>query len=203
MMGAGKGEKMTSAEVHQTIAEKTPPGPARPAGRHRRIWPVLLVALILAGAARSSAAGSVPLYNVTRVFDGDTIRVKGAGGAETVRLLGIDAPETSKGHGEPGQPYSRKSQRHLAGLVLNRLVTLEVYGRDRYGRSLAVVYRDGEDINRAMLQAGLAEVYRGRTPDAFDKAPYLAVEEQARRSQTGMWRQGDAYVSPIRWKHPR
>lgn len=148
------------------------------------------------------AAPSEP-YRVLRVYDGDTILVSGAGGRKVIRLLGIDAPETSKGKGEPGQPYSRVAQRHLADLILNRTVTLVAYGEDRYHRVLAVVYCESRDINHAMIEAGLAEVYRGRTPDGFAKAPYLATESEARESCTGMWRQGDAYVSPIRWKHPR
>ena len=194
---------MPPAKVLETAFVKPRSGLKNAAGFNGSLLIGVLVWLVLVAAVRSPAADSTPIYNVIRVFDGDTIRVKGADGQTTIRLLGIDAPETSKGNGAPGQPYSRKSQRHLAGLVLNRPVTLKVYGRDRYGRSLAVVYCKGQDVNRAMLQAGLAEVYRGRTPEAFDKAPYLAAEEQARRSQTGMWRQGDAYVSPIRWKHPR
>ena len=187
--------------VIKTIFER--PGPINAVGRYASILLGVLVGLLLVGDVRSLAADSLAVYTVIRVFDGDTIQVKGIDGKTTIRLLGIDAPETSKGKGKPGQPYSRKSQQHLAGLVMNRAVSLKVYGQDRYGRSLAVVYCNGQDVNRAMLQAGLAEVYRGRTPETFDKAPYLATEEQARRSQTGMWRQGDAYVSPIRWKHPR
>jgi micrococcal nuclease len=148
------------------------------------------------------AAPSEP-YRVLRVYDGDTILVSGAGGRKVIRLLGIDAPETSKGKGEPGQPYSRVAQRHLADLILNRTVTLVAYGEDRYHRVLAVVYCESRDINHAMIEAGLAEVYRGRTPDGFAKSPYLATETEARETRTGMWQQGDAYVSPIRWKHPR
>ena len=162
-----------------------------------------LLWLGLASPGGVSAADGADIYTVVRVYDGDTILVEGPGGRKQVRLLGIDAPETSKGKGEPGQPYSRKAQRHLAGLILNRPVTLSVHGADRYQRILAVVYCGGQDVNRAMLQAGLAEVYRGRTPEGFDKSPYLASEAEARKAETGMWRQGDDYVSPIRWKHPR
>jgi endonuclease YncB( thermonuclease family) len=142
-------------------------------------------------------------YRVLRVYDGDTILVSGAGGRNVIRLLGIDAPETSKGKGEPGQPYSRAAQRHLADLVLNRTITLAVYGEDRYHRVLAVVYCESRNINHAMIEAGLAEVYRGRTPEGFDKAPYIATQAEARKTRTGMWQQGDDYISPIRWKHPR
>ena len=189
--------------VMKSVFARPRPGLKNAAGRYGNILLSALVGLLLVGAIRTSAAHNDPVYTVSRVFDGDTVLVKGIDGKKTIRLLGIDAPETSKGKGEPGQPYSRKSQQHLAGLVLNHPVRLKVYGQDRYGRSLAVVYCNGQDVNLAMLQAGLAEVYRGRTPETFDKAPYLAAEEQARRSRTGMWRQGDAYVSPIRWKHPR
>jgi len=162
-----------------------------------------LLWLGLAGPGGVSAADEADIYTVVRVYDGDTILVEGPGGRMPVRLLGIDAPETSKGKGEPGQPYSRKAQRHLAGLILNRPITLSVHGADRYQRILAVVYCSGQDVNHAMLQAGLAEVYRGRTPEGFDKSPYLAAEAEARKAETGMWRQGGDYVSPIRWKHPR
>ena len=48
-------------------------------------------------------------FKVTRVTDGDTIKVTGNGSKVTVRLVGIDAPETSKGKNQPGQPFSRKS----------------------------------------------------------------------------------------------
>ena len=181
--------------------------PTRIRGR-RILWPVFLLVvcfLWLSGIDLGKVAGADALtpYTVLRVYDGDTILISGPDERKVIRLLGIDAPETAKGKGEPSQPYSQKARQHLAGLILNRTVTLAVYGADRYHRTLAVVYCDARDINQAMLQAGLAEVYRGRTPDGFDKAPYLQTEAEARQTNTGMWRQGADYVSPIRWKHPR
>lgn len=155
------------------------------------------------GPGGAVCADGRPYHTVVRVYDGDTILVSGPDGRRVIRLLGIDAPETSKGKGETGQPYSKKSRQYLAGLILNRKVILVTFGKDRYERTLAVVYHDGRDINRAMIRAGLAEVYRGRTSEGFDKAPYRKTETQARQSKTGMWRQGADYISPIRWKHPR
>lgn len=175
----------------------------RPFGMGVALLIGLLLWLGLGGPAWLPGAHGADVYTVVKVYDGDSLLVDGHGRKRQVRLLGIDAPETSKGKGQPGQPYSRKAQRYLAGLVLNRPVTLAVHGEDRYQRILAVVNCGGRDINRAMLEAGLAEVYRGRTPETFDKAPYLAVEAHARETRTGMWRQGADYVSPIRWKHPR
>ena len=193
------------------------PSAAEPGiGSHRqdRVWNsgravvlLLVVGFLWAGGAvgerPSQAAAQEQHYTVLKVYDGDTILVAGGGQRRLVRLLGIDAPETSKTKGKPGQPYSRKARRHLADLILKQSVTLETYGEDRYGRILAVVRRGGRDINNAMIDAGLAEVYRGRTPAGFDIAPYLSTQARARKSQAGMWRQGSAYVSPMRWKHPR
>lgn len=171
----------------------------------RPVFLLVVCVLLISGNGLGKAAGANALTRgtVVRVYDGDTILISGPGERNVIRLLGIDAPETSKGKGKPGQPYSQKARRHLAGLILDRAVTLVVYGEDRYHRTLAVVYCDDRDINHAMLQAGLAEVYRGRTPDGFDKTPYLKTEADARKTHTGMWRQGADYVSPIRWKHPR
>jgi endonuclease YncB( thermonuclease family) len=65
-------------------------------------------------------------HEVTRVHDGDTIRVKGDYGELTIRLVGIDAPEGSKKKREPGQPFSQKAKEYLADLVLNRSVDIGV-----------------------------------------------------------------------------
>ena len=151
--------------------------------RRRKQWPffLLVVCVLWTGGIaldKVTCADTLTHFTVLRVYDGDTILVSGSVERKVIRLLGID-------------------------LILNRDVTLVVYGEDRYHRTLAVVYCDARDINHAMIKAGLAEVYQGRTPDGFDKAPYLKTEAEARQTQTGMWRQGKNYVSPIRWKHPR
>ena len=63
-------------------------------------------------------------FKVVRVTDGDTIKLRSAGSKSdiTIRLVGIDAPETSKKKNDPGQQFSQKSTKHLAGLVLNKSV---------------------------------------------------------------------------------
>ena len=45
-----------------------------------------------------------------------------------IRLVGIDAPETAKGKRKPGQPYSQKAKKYLAGMVLNKVVDVKGYG---------------------------------------------------------------------------
>jgi micrococcal nuclease len=69
---------------------------------------------------------------VYRVFDGDTISIKGG---EKVRLLGIDTPEI-------GEPFSAEAKRFTRDLVQYQTVRLEfdVRERDTYDRLLAFVY---------------------------------------------------------------
>jgi len=139
-------------------------------------------------------------YQVSRVVDGDTIIVKKGATKLTIRLVGIDAPEISHKKNEPGQPFSQQSTKHLAGLVLNKVVDIKSHGPDRYGRTLGEVFLDGNNINLEMVKSGLAEVYRGTPAKGQNMEPYWKAEEVARRGGKGMWVQGVKYISPREWR---
>jgi endonuclease YncB( thermonuclease family) len=160
----------------------------------RLIVPVITIFFILPNLC---FAGQ---FKVTRVTDGDTINVVGNGKKEIIRLVGIDAPETSKKKRQPGQPFSQKSTKYLASLVLNKMVEIKSYGQDRYGRTLGVVHINGINVNLEMVKVGLAEVYRGRPAPGFDNNPYWEAEKEARQAIRGMWVQGDKYISPKEWR---
>ena len=100
---------------------------------------IIAIVSFLIAVSASSFAGQ---FKVTRVTDGDTVKVTGNDGKMTIRLVGIDAPETSKKKNEPGQPFSRKSTKYLTSLTLNKSVELKSYGTDRYGRTLGVKCQD-------------------------------------------------------------
>ena len=139
-------------------------------------------------------------YKVTRVIDGDTIRVISYGTKTTVRLVGIDAPEVAHSKNMPGQPFSEAAAKHLAGLVLNKTVEIKSYGPDRYGRMLAEVVVDDWNINIEMLKSGYAEVYREDSlVEILDTKAYWQAEEEARAAKRGMWSQGN-YMSPMKWR---
>jgi micrococcal nuclease len=137
---------------------------------------------------------------VVRVTDGDTIKARSDSKKIIVRLVGIDAPETSKKKNEPGQPYSRKATQYLAGLLLNKIITMIEYGIDQYGRILGVIFVNDTNANLEMLKAGLAEVYRGPPAKGLALDPYWKAEEEARKAKRGMWVLGDKYVSPREWR---
>jgi endonuclease YncB( thermonuclease family) len=139
-------------------------------------------------------------FKVTRIYDGDTIKAQGHDIEIKVRLVGIDAPETSRKKREPGQPYSQQSKKYLAGLILNKTVDIKGYGLDGYGRILGVLYLDGKNINLELVKEGLAEAYRGKPPHGFDPAPYRNAEREARAAKRGIWSLGNEYVSPKDWR---
>ncbi|MHC4292345.1 MAG: thermonuclease family protein [Planctomycetota bacterium] len=74
---------------------------------------VIAIVVLLLTISSSALAGQ---FKVTRVTDGDTVKITGNGEKITVRLVGIDAPETSKKKNQPGQPFSKKSSKYLVNL---------------------------------------------------------------------------------------
>jgi endonuclease YncB( thermonuclease family) len=160
------------------------------------LW-VFLVWLLLLVSTGICIAGE---YQVSRVVDGDTIIVKKGTTKLTIRLVGIDAPEVSHAKNQQGQPFSQQSTKHLAGLMLNKVVDIKSYGPDRYGRALGEVFLDGHNINLEMVKSGLAEVYRGTPAKGQNMEPYWKAEEDAKKAGKGMWVLGDKYVSPREWR---
>jgi len=139
-------------------------------------------------------------FVIIHVYDGDTLKAESQGYEMTVRLVGIDSPETSKKKNEPGQPFSQRAKLHLQKLVLNKTVELDGYGLDRHSRVLGVIYVDGINVNLEMVKEGLAEVYKGEPAPGFDNQAYWEAEQIARKNKRGMWIQGDKYVSPKQWQ---
>lgn len=138
-------------------------------------------------------------FTVVRVYDGDSLKVRGQGVELMVRLVGIDAPETA-GRGRPGQPYGQRSAGYLRELVINEKVRLKSYGMDHYNRQLAELFLDGDNINLKMVQSGMAERYQGRPAKGLDIGPYRKAESRAKAQNQGIWQQGDGYISPRQWR---
>jgi micrococcal nuclease len=111
-------------------------------------------------------------------------------------MLGIDAPETPKGMKFPGQAYGPDAEAYLKQLVEGKQVKVEIFGVDRYKRLLSTIFIDGKDINLAMIEVGLAEVYRGPESGNPYKVQYQVAEEVARSARKGMWVLGEQYESP-------
>jgi endonuclease YncB( thermonuclease family) len=90
-----------------------------------------------------------------RVVDGDTLDV----GQTRVRLEGIDAPETAQTcRTATGEIWAcgKVSAAFLRALVRAKDVACDSTGTDKYRRTLAICFQDGDSINEAMVRAGMA-----------------------------------------------
>jgi micrococcal nuclease len=128
----------------------------------------------------------------TAVIDGDTFRLETG---ETVRLIGIDAPELS----QPGGEMSRK---YLTHLILNKGVTLETgyEDRDKYNRLLRFVYIDDVCVNEEMIRQGYAEA-RYLTSNDPIREYYIKLEIEAETAKTGLWSENIFQPrSNLRWE---
>ena len=126
------------------------------------------------------------------VIDGDTFILSNG---ETVRLIGIDAPELS-------QPGGDKSRQYLTRLILKKGVTLKKgrEDRDKYNRLLRFVYLGGTCINGEMIKQGYAEA-RYLTSNDSIRERYIQLEIEAEITKAGLWR--DNIFQPrsnLRWE---
>jgi micrococcal nuclease len=127
---------------------------------------------------------------VVRVVDGDTIVARLGPEEETVRLLGIDSPETKK-PGSPVECYGTEAATHLHGLLPEgTIIRLErdATERDRYGRLLAYVHRQPDEIfiNHELVAGGFADLYRV-APNGARHGELAEAASAARRAGRGLW----------------
>ena len=124
---------------------------------------------------------------VTETIDGDTVHVRTETGNDTVRLLGINTPEThhpTKGLECYGPEASAYTDRVLAGRRVE--LELDVEHRDKYGRLLAYIYLDGRRFNDRLLELGYARVLV-IPPNGVYARPMLQEQLAAKRAGAGLW----------------
>jgi micrococcal nuclease len=152
------------------------------------------VAALLAGAVAAGwlLAGAAPADQpgtVVRTVDGDTIVVAFAGGhRESVRILGVDTPETVKPN-TPVQCFGPEASHYTHDRLLGRRVSLEFDSetRDLYGRLLAYVYIAGARFDDELLRRGYGRLLVIAPNDLHARA-MLDAETEARRARRGLWR---------------
>jgi endonuclease YncB( thermonuclease family) len=131
-----------------------------------------------------------PLYLVTSVVDGDTIKVNIDGVTKTLRLIGIDTPETVDPR-KPVQCFGVEASNRTKQLLLNKKVRLEAdptQGElDKYNRLLRYVYlEDGTSFNKKMISDGYAYEYTYNTPYKYH-AEFKKAQIDAKNSKLGLW----------------
>jgi micrococcal nuclease len=159
---------------------------------------IQLVFFAIAGLLLSSSPLRAETISakVISVGDGDTFRVAAAGKTQTIRLACIDAAEMAQ------KPYGVAASQRLKQLLpVGQSVTLNVVDRDRYGRSVAEVFKGKVSINVAMVQEGQAVVYTqylNNCPGLREQL--LSVQRQAQQKRLAFWSQSDP-IMPWNYRH--
>jgi endonuclease YncB( thermonuclease family) len=127
---------------------------------------------------------------VVSVADGDTFTLLTDQKTEIrIRLHGIDCPERT-------QDFGTVAKKFLSDKIYDKRVSVTQTDIDRYSRMIAIVTLGSENINEAMLAAGLAWHYK-----RYDKNPtWAALEQEARKAKTGLW-QNPNPIEP--WEYRR
>lgn len=132
-------------------------------------------------------------YEVTKIVDGDTLSVDMAGKNTTIRLIGIDTPETV----HPSKPIqcfgieaSNKAKELLSGQIV-RIETDPTQGEvDKYGRTLAYIFlEDGTNFNEQMIKNGYAYEYTFGGEYKYQSL-FKSAQKEAETNKFGLWADG-------------
>ncbi len=151
----------------------------------------LLLIIIVASFHSELLAQSNFSAVVTKIIDGDSIVVKKGEKYIEIRLYGIDCPEWN-------QQFSLEAKNHTASLIYKQKITVAPQYHDSYGRLVAQLFKNGQDINGTLVKSGMAWVYprycRKNVCNSWFASQQIAMEKSR-----GLWR-AEAPVSPWQWK---
>lgn len=171
------------------------------------LGPFLLIACgpevdlaVQAPATFSEEPGGHESASLERVVDGDTLVVRitarrdgpglgeaAVGRTYTVRLIGIDTPETVDPR-RPVQCFGREAGAALTALVEGRPLRLvkDVEETDRFDRLLRYVYMESEMVNARLVANGYAHAYT-YPPNVRWSKLFVQLESEARDKDRGLW----------------
>jgi micrococcal nuclease len=160
----------------------------------------------------SSSTASAPGTNstttnrtvtITDVVDGDTMEIRYPDGrTDTIRLLGVDTPETNGGvspaefEGVPDTAAGRAwlsewadratafARSELAGATVQIATDPVADRRGGFDRLLVYLYVDGRNFNQQLLDRGFARLYDTRFSE---REAFLAAERHAQAAHAGLW----------------
>lgn len=161
---------------------------------------MLPVFLILTFAGLLQAEETVIVLNIV---DGDTLSVNYKGGKESIRLIGIDSPESRAN--KKAKSDAQRSGEDLKTIILQGkeatrfvktmvrpgdgvTVELDVQTRDKYRRLLGYVYlSNGKMLNEEIVKAGYASLMT-IPPNVKYQERFLRAYREAREKELGLWK---------------
>jgi len=145
----------------------------------------------------STPSESAPQYDlsgkVVRIADGDTLTLLDASNTQhKIRLHGIDTPER-------GQPYGNAAREALEAHVAGQRIGVVIQDTDRYGRTVGTVYRNGQNINLALVRDGWAWWYERYARNDHQLAQ---AQREAKAARRGLWQDSNP-IPPWEWRRLR
>lgn len=156
---------------------------------------LLLATLSLApclGMASEPIATTPRLCDLSRITDGDTVRLKCGDAYVNVRLYCIDAPEMAQ------RPWGTGARRALERLT-PREVQLRPITIDRFGRTVGAIHDPVANVSLGieLVRGGHVAVYPKYCSDPL----YLEAEALAKAAHLGIWSQDGDQQTPWEFRH--
>ena len=177
--------------------------------KHRKIWfwvfLIILVGIFVLlnsprlkqndiinpSSVENQKLSSREIVKVLRVVDGDTIKVLINDTQDTVRLIGIDAPETVDPK-KPVQCFGEEASAKAKEVLEDKEVVLESDptqgNRDEYGRLLRYVFlEDGTNFDGFMIFGGYAREYTFKGNPYKYQMEFVQDQNKAKGENRGLW----------------
>jgi micrococcal nuclease len=150
---------------------------------------LMIFAFVFTNCANTVGTISAELHGtVVKIVDGDTFDLLTKEHRTIrIRMNGIDCPEKK-------QDFYQVAKNALSTYIFKTEVQLITFGKDRYGRVVADVFTDGQNINLAMVMEGYAWHYKKYSSDTA----LANAENEAREAKRGLWQTANP-IPP--WKY--
>ena len=174
--------------------------------RYKRIFPHIFFAILVGVFVVLNNSGENKINNpqinnvdvsaeietakVIKVIDGDTIEASLNSKKETIRLIGIDAPEIVDPRRNV-ECFGKEALGKAKGILNNRTIKLEsdpTQGeRDKYQRLLRYVFIEELNVNKLMISEGYAHEYTYQNNPYKYMDDFKNAERTAREENKGLW----------------
>jgi micrococcal nuclease len=145
-----------------------------------------LISLLFLHATNNSVNAEAITGTIDSVIEGDSITIISKGKEVEIRLFGIDTPEKTQAFGQ--------SAKNFTGAMASRgEIRAEPITKDQYGKTVAMVFVNGINLNEQIVSQGFGWVYRQDCKESYC-ADWLKLESNAKASQKGLW--ADANPTP-------
>jgi micrococcal nuclease len=151
----------------------------------------LALSIVLCLVSISTSAAERVTGPVISIADGDTITILSPATKQIkIRFAGIDCPER-------GQPWGRNATEAVKALLAEELVSVDIIDTDRYGRSIGLVYVNGIELNRKLVETGNCWVY----PQYAKDKKLFDLQNEAKAAKRGLWQLPEnEQVAPWEWR---